>query len=510
MVWKIDDPQGNEAAKIRWELVPYTRGRVLDLGCGPSKAFPHFIGVDNGHHEVFGQTIKPDLRIDTCEKLDLIASQSCDAVFSSHLLEHIEDYKAALREWWRVVKVGGHLCLYLPHKSLYPNVGTEGANPDHKHDFLPDDIVAAMREIGSFDLVRNEDRDAGREYSFYQVYRKLDGKKRHLFSHAQPKPAKTCAVIRYGAFGDVLQASSILPHLKAQGYHVTFYTVPKGHDCIRHDPNVDAWIIQDHEQVPNHLLGDFWDNERQKYDLFINLSESVEGTWLALPGRSAHGFPHAVRAKYMDANYLEFLHDMAGMPQDYRSKFYPTADESEWARKECAKLGGPVILYVLSGSSVHKTWPHMDALLARILYKYPAARIVTAGGELEQILEIGWEKEPRVVCKAGKWTIRQTLAIAQQADIVFGPETGVLSGVAFEPNLKIVCLSHSSHNNLTKHWHNTAALAPVDTPCYPCHQMHYGWEHCQQDEETGQAKCMANITVDAVWNAIDGYLRKAA
>ena len=30
MVWKADDPQGNEAGKIRWELPKWTRGRGLD------------------------------------------------------------------------------------------------------------------------------------------------------------------------------------------------------------------------------------------------------------------------------------------------------------------------------------------------------------------------------------------------------------------------------------------------------------------------------------------------
>ena len=34
MSWNINDPQGNESGKIKWEIVPYTRGRGLDLGCG--------------------------------------------------------------------------------------------------------------------------------------------------------------------------------------------------------------------------------------------------------------------------------------------------------------------------------------------------------------------------------------------------------------------------------------------------------------------------------------------
>ena len=33
MVWRIDDPQGFEADKVRFEIVPYTRGIGLDLGC---------------------------------------------------------------------------------------------------------------------------------------------------------------------------------------------------------------------------------------------------------------------------------------------------------------------------------------------------------------------------------------------------------------------------------------------------------------------------------------------
>ena len=66
MTWKIDAPQGNESSKIRWELVPFMNGRVLDLGCGPYKTFPHFIGVDNGHHDsAFGWQNKADLIVKT-------------------------------------------------------------------------------------------------------------------------------------------------------------------------------------------------------------------------------------------------------------------------------------------------------------------------------------------------------------------------------------------------------------------------------------------------------------
>ena len=97
MVWRAEDPEGNEVAKVRWELVPYTRGFGYDLGCGPNKGFPHFIGVDSGaDRKLFDRRMDPDLEL-PCDKLDKFASQSADFIFSSHLLEHIEDFKGALR-----------------------------------------------------------------------------------------------------------------------------------------------------------------------------------------------------------------------------------------------------------------------------------------------------------------------------------------------------------------------------------------------------------------------------
>jgi ubiquinone/menaquinone biosynthesis C-methylase UbiE len=52
-----------------------------------------------------------------------------DFVYSAHLLEHVQDFESALREWWRVIKPGGYLVLYLPHKKFYPNIGVPGSNP---------------------------------------------------------------------------------------------------------------------------------------------------------------------------------------------------------------------------------------------------------------------------------------------------------------------------------------------------------------------------------------------
>lgn len=509
MTWRIDGPQGNESAKVKWDIVEYTKGRGLDLGCGPFKAFSHFIGVDNGHHaQEFGWNYKPDIHVETCEKLDLFTSNSMDFVFSSHLLEHIKKYEEALREWWRVVKMGGYLCLYLPHKNFYPNIGREGANPDHKHDFLPEDIIKAMQHVpNAWDLIVNEERNEGDEYSFFQVYKKIGGAKLKE-SWKEPKPAKTCAVVRYGAWGDLMQASSVFPGIKEQGYHITLITVPNGWDIVKHDPHIDHVIVQDKDQVPNQDLSDYWEWMGKKYDKVVNLSESVEGTFLALPGRANHRWPLEIRQKYLNKNYLEFAHELAGIPYKPAQKFYPTLEEKAWARKERDKNKGPVILWSLAGSGVHKTWPYLDQIIARLLLTYKDAVIYLVGDVLCQMLESGWEKEPRVIRKSGKWNMRETLSFAQIADMVIGPETGVLNAVAFEDVPKVITLSHSSENNLTRDWKNVYPLTPKNTDCYPCHILHYGYKYCRKDEETGCAACQVDITADQMWEQIVKILGK--
>ncbi len=336
-------------------------------------------------------------------------------------------------------------------------------------------------------------------------------KYKRAFSFKNQKPAKTAAVCRYGAYGDAILSSSILPGLKAQGYHVTYYTTPRAKEVLRHDPNIDAFFIQDTDQVPNQVLPEFWANEAKKFDKWINLSESVEGPLLALPGRTNDKWSDEMRRKYMDVNYAEFTHDLAGVPMPPKPNFYMTEDEKTWAKKERAKFGGDMlIMYSLAGSSVHKVWPWQDQLFARILIQYPNARIVTVGDEMSQMLEAGWEKESRVICKSGKYNIRESMSLLAECDLVIGPETGMLNAAGHMPMPKILFLSHSTANNLAKHWVNTASIEPENTPCFPCHRMHYSFERCHRDEATGVALCAANTSLDKAWEAFELAAPKSA
>lgn len=337
---------------------------------------------------------------------------------------------------------------------------------------------------------------------------------RHGFSWKAPKPEKTCAVIRFGAIGDMVQMSSILPWLKEQGYHITLYCQSgHGYEAVKHDPHVDRFIIQGHNNVPPQFLQEFLNYTRKKYDKWVNLCESVEGTLLPPDGHIAYEWPNHLRAKYCDRNYLEWTHELAEVPPPYQPKFYSTLEEKAWARKKAGQWGRRNVLWSLAGSSGHKVWPHLDAVVAKIMLEFRDCHVVLVGDDLCKFLEIGWEKEPRVHCQSGEWTIRESMAFAEVADLIVGTETGLLNAAGSMDVPKIVTLSHSSEEMLTKHWKNVITLKqPEGVGCnkQPCRQLHHTWEHCPKHEQTGTALCQYHISAAMMWDAVSSVLTKKA
>lgn len=102
----------------------YCQGTGLDIGYGGDLVHPSAVGWDFEHGDA--QTISS------------VASSGLDYVYSSHTLEHMTDSGLALRNWWRVVKPGGYLILYIPERDLYEKKTQlpSNWNLDHKHYFL--------------------------------------------------------------------------------------------------------------------------------------------------------------------------------------------------------------------------------------------------------------------------------------------------------------------------------------------------------------------------------------
>jgi ADP-heptose:LPS heptosyltransferase/predicted SAM-dependent methyltransferase len=523
MVWSKETSCGFESRKIWHRAVPYARGLGADIGCGVEKVLPHAIGVDNLHHsQFFGWDQRQAVQvIAEADSLPDFTDESLNFIFSSHLLEHLVEPEKALAEWWTKLRDGGHLMLYLPHKELYPNIGEEGANPDHKHDFMPSDVIRMMEKIGRWGLLEAERRDQDDEYSFWLVFRKNRGGRIHYpYSH---QPTKRALVIRPGAIGDVLQASGILDQIKAQGYHVTWATGAAGRAVLLSHPKVDR-IINVDDVIPAELWIEWcrrMARETKAYSRVVNLDRSVEGTLLADRDSPSYDWSiEARRALLGDRNYGETIHviaDLEPKPDGLAPVFVATNGEIEWARNGIKDCEGPIVLWAISGSSMHKVYPFVDTV-SHWLAKKGVNVVLTGGKGPSEVLEEGIVEclaaagadMGRIYPRVGKWTIRQTLAFAQVVDCVVGPETGVLNSVAGHQVAKVIYLSHSSPENLTKWWINATVLTPMPDacPCYPCHLLHKDWSRCVKVEETGAALCASEIKPERVFRAIMEAVRK--
>ena len=222
----------------------------------------------------------------------------------------------------------------------------------------------------------------------------------------------------------------------------------------------------------------------------------------------------------MDFNYVEMQHVIAGVPNETKVRFYPTSSEREWARKERSKMGRKVLVWALAGSAVHKTWPWLDQVVATIMIDFPEWDVVFVGGPAAKLLEQGWEKEKRVHRRCGEWDIRQSMTFLEQADCVVGPETGIMNAASGLDVPKVVFLSHSSEENLTRDWDNTISLWARNTSCPgrgngevpACHQMHYNWQWCknaigEDGKKSGVAQCQYDITLEQAVHAIHHAMR---
>ena len=96
-------------------------------------------------------------------------AESQDAVFASHTLEHIVDYKATLADWYRVLKIGGTMIIIVPHKQLYERKARLPSrfNSDHKRFYTPASLMAEIEQslpVGGYRVRSLKDIDEGFNY----------------------------------------------------------------------------------------------------------------------------------------------------------------------------------------------------------------------------------------------------------------------------------------------------------------------------------------------------------
>jgi len=498
-----------EVEKCRPRLLRFCNGQGLDLACGAKKIKETAIGLDIGKA---GDSVA-DFAIDLEGGLTLFASDTFDFIFSSHYLEHVKDPPGVLQEWWRVIRPGGNLVLYLPHADLYPRIGHEGANPDHKSDFTPEAILEIMGNFASYELLHNETHAEDDEYSFDLVLKKLSSVPGLKVDRRPPtrEQMKKALVIRYGGIGDAIIATPVLRALKEEGYHVTFNTSDNGREIAKHNPNVDELIYQAMDEVPNADLEAYWKGLSKGYDRVVNLSGTIEEALLSIKGRNPEYdlTDDERRAKFGNVNYYNHALKIAGIDRrGMNGEIFFSDEEEGIARIWRESLDGRfVVIWALGGSGPHKRFPYAAMAMAEFARVNPEVLFVTVGGHAEKLLELAADDNPNYMHRSGRWGIRNTAIAVKYADLVIGPETGVLNMAGCFDTPKICMLSHSSWANLCKYWKNDHSVQSRQT-CSPCHKMIFSIKECPVNEKFKVSACAAEFDPSDILPRMKEVFRK--
>jgi len=167
--WSSDTMGGNHLVRRRLafhHVLPYCKGNGIDIGCMANRLQYRSIGIEKDNCANYNSNAHGPQLIGDGGNLYWFKDKVLDYVFASHSLEDFEDTVGILREWWRVIKPGGHLIVIMPHAKYYPRHGTPGANPDHKHDFLPEMLLKQIDETfpGEYNLLQSESFDNNFEF----------------------------------------------------------------------------------------------------------------------------------------------------------------------------------------------------------------------------------------------------------------------------------------------------------------------------------------------------------
>ena len=151
-------------ARFKKTLHPKT---VLDLGCGYNAYFlSHLIKRLPSIYEAIGIDMSVNEQFDS-KKISLISGdlneilpfpdEKFDMIFSTAVLEHLNQYDVALEEMYRVLKKGGYLFLTTPSPYAKPileflsytlKLIDEKEIRDHKHYFSRDELKRLFTKLG--------------------------------------------------------------------------------------------------------------------------------------------------------------------------------------------------------------------------------------------------------------------------------------------------------------------------------------------------------------------------
>jgi ubiquinone/menaquinone biosynthesis C-methylase UbiE len=110
----------SETAKVRHLVLEYCQGYGCDIGFGGDKVKKQdCTGIDYAQPYTKTGQDSVDIACDVMKEKIPVPDDTFDYVYSSHMIEDVEDTASVLKEFIRILKPGGNLILVFPDQAKY-------------------------------------------------------------------------------------------------------------------------------------------------------------------------------------------------------------------------------------------------------------------------------------------------------------------------------------------------------------------------------------------------------
>jgi len=156
----------SETERYRYFTAPFCEGVGVDIASQGAPVVPWAISYDLPEKEFIaysnGRPPKGPIHLRGFADQLPFEDRSLDFVYSSHFLEDVFDWVPMLKEWDRVLSVGGHMIILVPDKDRWAVALQKGQSPNcsHRHESYPGELTEVFgKYFGHYKVIKDEFTD---------------------------------------------------------------------------------------------------------------------------------------------------------------------------------------------------------------------------------------------------------------------------------------------------------------------------------------------------------------
>lgn len=316
-------------------------------------------------------------------------------------------------------------------------------------------------------------------------------------------------LIGYRAYGDWLYTVPVFKHL-LEKYEIHLEINTKGFELLKDDPRFKSITMFEISAVPEKDREKVY-KERIQFlidkinpDKVIDIRGTLEQECIAEANQKIFYAPVAERrAQFGEKNFYKAIFEKCeisiGDKIDTEGLHF-TEKEISWAENWRKKhIGDFIVMVPFAGSCAHKVFPCLLGVISKILEKYHNSCVYIAGdSSLNPVFSNC--KHDRLIHAYNDVPIKQAVLMTKYADIVIGPETGVVVAAGMFGTHKIMLNTASSVSQCNDYQKNDHSIQ-AKVGCSPCHRAVYTEQDCENLTDYAGQKvpaCTESIKADDI------------